>query len=210
MRSKAELENTPLWKAPKLLGIFAPGNLAFADEIQSAGPQPSLAEMVRQAIQLLQFNRKGYLLVVDAGLVGKAATQNEAERMMKELLEFDKAVGEAQAYAGDNSLIIVAGKQSIGGLNLNGYPFRNDKGLSIVGINSQGVPSLTWATGPNSQPPAGSVGPQPPSKEPSAFPAPTAIGVAEDAIAASSGPGSETLTGFKDNTDIFRAIEKNL
>ncbi len=87
--------------------------------------------MVRQAIQLLQFNRKGYLLVVDAGLVGKAATQNEAERMMKELITVDEAVGEAMAYAGENSLIIVAGKQSIGGLRLNGYPFRNDKDFPL-------------------------------------------------------------------------------
>lgn len=210
VRTKAELESTPAWRAPKLLGVFANGNLAFADEIQSAGPQPSLAQMVRQAIQLLQFNRKGYLLVVDAGLVGKAATQNEAERMMKELITVDEAVGEAMAYAGENSLIIVAGKQSIGGLRLNGYPFRNDKGLSITGINSQGVPSLTWSTGPNSQQPPAATEPQQPSKEPSAFAAPAAVGVAEDTISVSSGPGSETLTGFKDNTDVFRVIKANL
>ena len=77
--NKSELENTPSWRAPKLLGIFSSANLAFADEIQSAGPQPTLAEMVRTAIQLLQYNAKGYLLVVDAGLAGKAASQNEGE-----------------------------------------------------------------------------------------------------------------------------------
>lgn len=210
VRSKAELENTPAWRAPKLLGIFAKGNLAFADEIQSAGPQPSLAEMVRAAIQLLQFNRKGYLLVVDAGLIGKAAHQNEGERTMRELLALDEAVGEALAYAGENSLVIVAGKQSIGGMRMNGYPFRNDKGLAVLGMNAQGFPAVTWSTGPGSSQGASSGETPALPKEPSAYPAPAAIGVAEDTIAVSSGPGSETFQGFKDNTDVFKVIEKNL
>src|SRR4029077_6207194 len=149
--NKSEMENTPSWRAPRLLGIFASGNLAFADEIQSAGSQPALAEMVKTAIQLLQYNRKGYLLVVDCGLAGKTASQNEGERMLRELLALDEAVASAVSFAGEDSLILVVGKQSIGGLRLNGYPFRNDKGVAVVGINSQGIPSLTWSTGPGSR-----------------------------------------------------------
>lgn len=211
-RSKSEMESTPSWRAPKLLGIFAPGPLAFADEIKSAGSEPSLAEMVRQAIQLLQFNRKGYLLVVDAGLVGRAASKNEGERMLRQLLALDEAVAAAKSYAGENSLIIVAGKQTVGGLSLNGYPFRNDKGMAITGINSQGVPSLTWSTGPGSRPstsPAPDAIPSAPS-EPAAFTTPAAAGVAEDGVIVSFGPGAEKLDGFKDNTDIFKTIVEGL
>lgn len=210
VRNRAELENTPLWRAPKILGVFASGNLAFVDEIESAGPQPSLAEMVRAAIRLLQFNRKGYLLVVDAGLTGKAAHQNEGERAMRELLSLDAAVAEALAYAGENSLVIVAGRQSIGGMRMNGYPFRNDKGLAVLGMNAQGFPAITWSTGPGSAQAAPSAEAPALPREPSAFAAPAAIGVAEDVIAVSSGPGAENLQGFKDNTDIFKTIEKNL
>lgn len=210
VRNKSELENTPVWRSPKLLGIFSAGNLAFVDEIKSAAAQPSLAEMVRQAIQLLQYNRKGYLLVVDAGLVGKAASQNEGERTMGELLALDQAVATALSYAGENALILVAGKQSIGGMRLNGYPFRNDKGVAIVGINSQGTPSLTWSTGPGSRSSGSNASSLPAANEPSAFSTPAAQGVAEDTIAVSTGPGSEKLQGFKDNTDIFRVIQENL
>ena len=209
-QNRSELENTPSWRAPKLLGVFASGNLAFADEVQSAGSQPALAEMTRMAIQLLQYNRKGYLLVVDCGLAGRAASQNEGERMLRELLALDEAVAFAASYAGEDSLILVVGKQSIGGLRLNGYPFRHDKGVAVVGINSQGIPSLTWSTGPGTRAASAGAGDTSPANEPSAVPAPVAIGVAEDGIVAGTGEGSEDLKGFKDNTEIFRVISANL
>ncbi len=206
-QNKSEMENTPSWRAPRLLGVFSSGNLAFADEIESAGSQPALAGMVRLAIQLLQFNRKGYLLVVDCGLAGKAASQNEGERMLRELLALDEAVATALSFAGADSLVLVVGKQSIGGLRLNGYPFRDDKGVAVVGINTQGIPSMTWSTGPGT-PAAGTDAA--PAGEPSAVPAPVAIGVAEDGIVAGAGAGAERLQGFKDNTDIFRVISTDL
>jgi alkaline phosphatase len=205
--NKSEMENTPSWRAPRLLGIFASGNLAFANEIQSAGSQPTLAEMVKMAIQLLQYNRKGYLLVVDSGLAGRAASQNEGERMLRELLALDEAVASAVSFSGKDSLILVVGKQSIGGLRLNGYPFRNDKGVAVVGINSQGIPSLTWSTGPGTSAETGNASQ---TNEPSAVPAPVAIGVAEDGIVAGAGESSDKLQGFNDNTAIFRVISQNL
>jgi alkaline phosphatase len=189
VRNKQEMESTPLWRAPNILGLFSMENLAFADEVQVSASQPSLADLVLQAILLLQYNPKGYVLVVDAGLVGKAAAQNAGERTLKELLALDQAVSVARKYAGDKALIVVAGTQSSGGLRLNGYSFRNDKGAAVLGINAQGVPSLTWSTGPGSgqtTTPQGIA-----HTEPSAFQTASAVGAAEDAIAVSAGPGSE-------------------
>ncbi|MCK9588966.1 MAG: alkaline phosphatase, partial [Terrimicrobiaceae bacterium] len=206
VRNQQEMESTPLWHAPKILGLFSMGRLAFADEVQVSASQPSLSEMVLQAILLLQYNPKGYLLVVDAGLSGKASSQNEGERTLKEIAALDQAVSIARKYAGENALIVVAGKQNSGGLRLNGYSFRNDKGAAILGINAQGVPSLTWSTGPGSgqtTTPDGIA-----HTEPSAFKTASAVGAAEDAVAVSAGPGSEEFTGFRDNTDIFDLIRK--
>jgi alkaline phosphatase len=208
--NKAEMETTPPWRAPRLLGVFSLGNLAFADEIQSAGSQPTLVEMVRLAIQLLQYNRKGYLLIVDCELAGKAASQNEGERMLRELLVLDEAVASAMSFAGADSLVLVVGKQSIGGLRLNGYPFRDDKGVAVVGINTQGIPSMTWSTGPGTPADPAGAGGGSSTVEPSAVPAPVAIGVAEDGIVAGAGEASKELQGFRDNTEIFRVISKNL
>ena len=209
-QNKSELENTPSWRAPRLLGIFSADNLAFADEIQSAGAQPTLAEMVISAVRLLQYSRNGYFLVVDCGLAGKAASQNQGERMLRQLLVLDDAIASAVNFAGENSLILVAGKQSVGGFRLNGYPFRNDKGVAVVGINSQGIPALTWSTGPGALPGSTEAGDPPAANEPAAVPIPAAVGVAEDGIVVGTGVGSEKVQGFNDNTGIFRVVSDSL
>ncbi len=198
IRTRSELENTPLWRTPKVFGVFAMDEMAFPDEVQSRAGQPTLAEMVRQAIQLLQYNRKGYLLVVDSSLMDSAARRNEGERMLRCMGELDKAVATALQYAGDTALIVVTAKQAIGGLRLNGYPFRRDKGVSLIGTNTQGIPSLTWSTGPGA------------TDGPSSWPASSALGVAEDVLALGSGPGSETLSGLQDNTVVFKILESKL
>lgn len=205
-RNRQEMESTPQWRAPKVLGLFSKGQLAFADEVQASASQPSLSDMVLQAILLLQYNPKGYFLVVDAGLAGKAALQSQGERMLQEILALDRAVAMASAYAGDKALIVVAGRSNPGGLHMNGYSFRNDKGAAVLGINAQGVPSLTWSTGPGSGTKSSPEGLA--RTEPSAFQTAASIGVAEDVVAVSKGPGTESLQGFQDNTDIFRVIRK--
>jgi len=205
-RNRQEMESTPQWRAPRVLGLFSKGPLAFADEVQASASQPSLSDMVLQAILLLQYNPKGYFLVVDAGLSGKAALQNQGERTMKEILVLDRAVATARTYAGENALIVVAGRSNPGGLRMNGYSFRNDKGAAVLGINAQGIPSLTWSTGPGSGAKSSPEGLA--RTEPPAFQTASAIGVAEDVVAVSQGPGTEVLQGFQDNTDIFRVIRK--
>jgi alkaline phosphatase len=208
VRTEAELQGAPLWRSPKTLGLFAPGNLGFRDEVDAAATQPSLAAMVRSAIQLLQYNPRGYLLIVDAALAGKSGTQNEGERTLREILSLDEAVAEARKYAGEDALILVAGKRNAGGLRLNGYPFRNDKGASLLGINPQGVPSITWSTGPESGTRVTPEGPV--STEPAASKRAAGIGTAEDAIVVGVGPGSEKIQGFIDNTALFGIVEKGL
>jgi alkaline phosphatase len=50
----------------------------------------------------------------------------------------------------------------------------------------------------------------PASTEPAASKRAAGIGTAEDAVAVGTGPGAEALRGFKDNTDIFKVLEKSL
>jgi len=84
--------------------------------------------MVRRGIELLQFNSGGYLLVVDAGLMRKAAEENDAERTLIETVELDRAVAVAVEYAGTRSTILVCGDAAIGGFNLNGSLPRGVRG----------------------------------------------------------------------------------
>jgi len=228
VRSKAELENTPSFLTSNLVGIFSNGNLAFSNKIESGSQQPTLSDMVLRAIQFLQYNTSGYVLVVDSELGGRAAEQNDGEHAMSELKDFDLAIKAALDYAGGKSLVIAVGRHAIGGMALNGYPLRQDQGVGLLGTSpSSGSPSITWATGPNgpvqnlpapspvaSPAPGAPVVPQDkkpaPPAEPAAFYAPVAISNAEDVIAVGVGPGSQSLKGFLDNTFIFKLMKDNL
>lgn len=207
LTTKAALEEAASFPDRRIVGLFAPGDLPHADQIESGSQQPSLADMVRRAIEMLQTNNRGYLLVVDTALITRAAERNEGERTLVESLAFDHAVATAARYAGDRALIVAVGKHSVGGLTLNGFPLRQDHGLALLGINPAGYPALTWSTGPN--------GPQenPPPRarhEPAAFTQPAALLTAEDMLALARGPGSEKLRGIIDATEIFALIHDSL
>jgi alkaline phosphatase len=214
-RTKAELENTPAFLTGPLVGLFADGDLAYSSQVQSGSQQPSLADMVRRSIEFLQTSRSGYLLVVDAALISRAASQNRGEQVFTETIDFDRAIAAAREYAGENALILAVGKHDVGGFALNGYPLRGDHGLALLGKSASGAPAVTWSTGPN-----GPNGPNGPASadttgsaaiavpsEPAAFQAPEALNTARDMIAIGVGPGSEAVHGFLDNTEIFRILQ---
>lgn len=224
VRTKAELENVPRWRRPRLLGVFSSGEMAFAKQNAAGGEQPALSEMTRRAIELLQWNPGGYLLIVDGGLMGMAARQNHGEQTLAETVEFDRAVGVANAYAGENSTVLATGNLGIGGLTLNGASFRRDSGIAVLGVDAAGDPALTWATGPNGpqKSAAGnasidSLGREASARnktgfaqEPAAVYAPAARSTVADVLAAGRGPGSENLHGFLDNTALFKIIRDQL
>ena len=179
--------------------------------------------MVQRAIQCLQTNRKGYVLIVDASLVTSAAERNEGELVITETLALDRAVATALRYAGERSLIVAVGRHGVGGMSLNGYPFRQHHGVALLGINATGQPAITWATGPKGPaapavpPPLPTASAAPPvsapvgaGNEPAAWQTPSALNTAEDVLAAGAGPGSEKLEGFLDNTAIFRLLREAL
>lgn len=102
-----DLEAVPRWRRAKLFGFFAQDELTFAEEVESPGDQPSLADLVRHAIELLQFNRGGYVLVVDASLMRKASENQQSDRAASETIELDRAVAVAVDYAGPKSAVLV-------------------------------------------------------------------------------------------------------
>jgi len=220
VRTRAELETISSTRRPRLFGVFANRELAFADQIEQQREQPSLPDMVRRAIELLQYNPSGYFLAVDAALARKAAEENHAERTLNETAELDRAVAMAQKYAGARSTIVVCGDVALGGLTLNGFPFRNDSGIALLGLNSAGEPWMTWASGPkglrsfssarrlpNEQVPQGEVEkPASEQLEPAAFYSESALNTAGDVIALGSGRGTTMLHDYIDNTQIFHVL----
>jgi alkaline phosphatase len=222
VQTRAELEAIPAWRRSKLFGAFSKTELAFTNQVEERSQQPSLSDMVRRAIELLQYNTGGYLLVVDAGLMRKAAQENNGERTFSQTIELDRAVAVARNFAGPKSTIIVCGDVAIGGLSLNGFPFRQDSGIALLGLNAGGQPWITWATGPNGTKSYGAAkmpgnpngnGNEQPSveqREPAAVYSKAALDTVEDVIAFGSGPGTDVLRGVIDNTVIFEIIRDHL
>jgi hypothetical protein len=126
-------------------------------------------------------------------------------------------VAVARRYAGATSTILVCGDVAVGGLSLNGSPFRQDRGIAVLGLNSAGDPWFSWASGPNGgrsygaaklaarQSPSASPAPEIP-QEPAAFYAPAALDTVDDVVAFGTGPGSDGLHGSIDNTAISKMI----
>ena len=222
VRSRAELESIPVWTRPKLFGTFVDRN-SDSQQNQAWSDEPALSDMVRRAIELLQYNPRGYLLIVDAARMRKAAEANNAEKTLTEAAELDRALSTAQRYAGAKSTIIVCGDTAIGGLHLNGFPFRKGSGIALVGLNPSGEPWMTWATGPKGvrsygaakipekeTPGDSNVGASKEQTEPAAFYAKSALNTVEDVVSFGTGPGTEALHGTIDNTKIFEILREGL
>ena len=200
IRTRADLESASPYREGTLLGLFAEGAMEFSKKRELTVAQPSLADLVRRAIECLETNRRGYVLVVDEALISQACLLNEGEHLMRETLELDRAIGTAVKYAGEKSLILAVGRTSIGGFALSGYPMRQDKGLALLGPTPEGNPYITWATGPKVGKP----------NEPVARDSVGGVNTAEDVLALAVGLGAERLRGFLDNTEIFQILRDAL
>lgn len=211
IKNIAEWNELPSWKSSPTLALLSEEDFPFYNTSKETNAQPSLAALVKQAIQHLQHSRHGYFLVVDDPLIAKAATLNKGEQVFHEILQFDQAIAIARQYAGPNALLLVTGKQDLGGLRMNGTPFRNDKGVAVIGLNAQGAPSITWSSGPgqNTSPDSNKENSSI-LAEPSSFSAPTALGIATDTVTLGTGPGSEQIHGFLDLTTLHDILKKQL
>jgi alkaline phosphatase len=102
---------------------------------------------------------------------------------------------------------------------LNGFPFRKDSGIALLGFNSAGQPWITWATGPHG---SKSYGPakipekdaaetqQSEQPEPAAFYTKSALVTVEDVVAFGSGPGTDALQGVVESTTVFEILRDEL
>ncbi len=80
----------------KVLGLFATSAMGY--EADRLGTQePSLADMTLRAIELLQRNANGYLLIVEGGRIGDALDAGLGRKALQEGRAFDDAVAMALA-----------------------------------------------------------------------------------------------------------------
>lgn len=126
-----------------LLGLFEPEHMNYENErAQDPAGEPSLSEMTRAALSVLQKNPNGYFLMVEGGRIDHGHHAGNAYRALNETIEFANAVQVANAMtSADDTLILVTADHSHT-LTFVGYPARGNPILGKVrGSSGEGLPT---------------------------------------------------------------------
>ncbi|XP_058466144.1 membrane-bound alkaline phosphatase-like [Malaya genurostris] len=143
--NKQELFNVDVQKTDRLLGLFEPSHCVYNLERvrNNMSEEPTLAEMVDRATDVLSKNDKGFFLFVEGGRIDLAHHSNWGKLALDETVEFSKAVELARnKFSEEDTLIVVTADHSHS-LSYNGYPSRGGDIFGIAGTGSDGLPYMT-------------------------------------------------------------------
>ncbi|SET27306.1 alkaline phosphatase [Thorsellia anophelis] len=107
----------------KLLGVFAknPSATSISYDIdRDKDLEPSLSQMTKKAIEILNKNDDGFFLMVEGSKVDWAAHANDPIAIVSEVLSFDSAVHEAYEFAkkDQNTLVIIVPDHGNSGISI--------------------------------------------------------------------------------------------
>lgn len=109
-----------------------------------AAKQPTLAEMTKKAIEVLNKEKNGFFLFVEGGLIDGAHHRVQATLAMDETVELSKAVQQAVDMTHEDDTLIVVTSDHSHTMTMSGYP---DRGNGISGMSgSMGLDNLPYAT----------------------------------------------------------------
>jgi len=119
------------------------GNTHLPYEYDGMGELPHLSQMTTTALAILDNNKDGFFLMVEGGKIDLACHDNDFERMIGEIVEFDNAVQAAIDWVQDNdsdtseTLILVLSDHETGGLDYDEvagtveWSSKNHTGLNV-------------------------------------------------------------------------------
>ncbi|KAJ9580821.1 hypothetical protein L9F63_024002 [Diploptera punctata] len=144
-----ELMDIDINNTDYLMGIFSADHMYFAGEKWlKSQDQPSLVNMTIQAVNILNKNPNGFVLMIEGGLIDIGHHQNFAKLALEDTLEFEEAVSAAIDLTDkENTLIIVTADHSHT-LTINGYPLRGNDILGFASSENVTYETLTYANGP--------------------------------------------------------------
>jgi alkaline phosphatase len=116
--------NVALDKIAKRRNVLLPGTTTFAVDDYHAPDQPMLDEMTEAALEVLGHrNHHGFVLMVEAAHTDKQSHAMDAERVVDEVIEFDRAVAVARHFAAHvdrRTLVIVLSDHETAGFSIIG------------------------------------------------------------------------------------------
>ncbi|MCH7619084.1 MAG: alkaline phosphatase [Candidatus Marinimicrobia bacterium] len=115
MTDMNDLVSLDIEKVDKLIAL-----LMFEEIDKENHPEQNLADMTEAAIKLLKKNDNGFFLMVEGSQIDWEAHDNEYDKMLFQLSDFNDALGVALDYSSiiDDLLIVVTADHETGGLTL--------------------------------------------------------------------------------------------
>ncbi|MEP7349128.1 MAG: alkaline phosphatase [Sphingorhabdus sp.] len=214
-------------KTPKLLGLFEQSHMQFeADRTASGGKEPSLADMTRKAIGVLGRNRKGYVLMVEAGRIDHGHHAGNARRALQDTVALDEALKAALASVDLRDTLIVVTSDHSHTFTMSGYPQRGNpilgtvidqEGKATLAKDGKGYTTLGYANGPGA---VANTAPRPdPLKEDtqaldyrqqSLIPTGSETHGGDDVVARAAGPKAYLFKGTIEQNTIYQIMRAAL
>lgn len=116
-----QLDRISLIPDTKVLGLFSASVMPMIQERRAIASLPSLAQMTKTSLDLLDRKPKGFFLMVEGGLIDYAGHDNDAGTMLQETLDFDEAIQVAMDYVDrhPDTLLIVTADHETGGFGFS-------------------------------------------------------------------------------------------
>jgi alkaline phosphatase len=135
----------------RVFGAFTTSHMSF--EVDRAGGEsgePSLAEMTRAAITVLERNPRGFLLLVEGGRIDHALHANNGIRAVTDMLAFDEAIEVALERDPKETLTLITSDHDHT-MVVAGYPGAEEDVFVQAGKDSDGIPytAILFANGPS-------------------------------------------------------------
>ncbi|XP_014671639.1 PREDICTED: alkaline phosphatase-like [Priapulus caudatus] len=146
--TKNELQHAYVWNATQfnsidpadvdyLLGLFEPDELpTVLNKSPAEAGNPTLAEMLRKAIQILQKNPNGYYLFVESSNIDWAHHDGQAYMATQEVLVLDDAVQVAMDMTNPSDTLLVVTADHSHVMTVAGYPKRGNPMFDNFARNS--------------------------------------------------------------------------
>ncbi|MDX8045350.1 alkaline phosphatase [Gracilibacillus sp. S3-1-1] len=105
----------------KLLGLFDDSHIPY--NLDRGDTTPSLAEQLEKAIEVLDKNDEGFVLMLEGGRIDHAGHANDIHSIIQETIEFDEAVEVALDYAKEDeqTSVMVTADHETGGLTIGSH-----------------------------------------------------------------------------------------